>query len=62
MKVPLWKSMPEYVPTNGQVVWVRRMWYSAPSLATWTLAAQTFTYASGLVLPWWAVGKWRAQA
>jgi hypothetical protein len=56
-----WKSMPELVPADAAVVWVRRAYWSVPTLATWDETAQTMTFAGGLVLPWHAMMKWKAQ-
>lgn len=55
-----WKELPGNVPADGVVVWVRRFWFAAPWLGTWSLAGQTFTSASGLVVPWYEVSRWRA--
>jgi hypothetical protein len=54
--------MPEHVPIDGAVVWVRRVYWSVPSLATWDLASATFTFAVGLIVPWYEVMKWKAQS
>jgi hypothetical protein len=51
--------MPQFIPTDGQQVWIRRWWFSDPFKATWTLATQQFTSLSGLILPWWFVARWR---
>lgn len=53
--------MPEAVPTDASVVWVRRVYWSVPSLATWDEAAQEFTFAGGLIVPWYEVMKWKEQ-
>jgi hypothetical protein len=56
-----WQSMPESVPADAAVVWVRRAYWSVPSLATWAEASQEFSFASGLILPWYECMKWKAQ-
>lgn len=56
-----WQSMPESAPIDAAEVWVRRAYWSVPSLATWAEAAQEFTFAGGLVIPWYAVMKWKVQ-
>ena len=53
--------MPELVPADAAEVWVRRAYWSVPTLATWDETAQTMTFAGGLVLPWWAFMKWKSQ-
>jgi hypothetical protein len=61
MPVAKWQSMPESVPIDAAVVWVRRAYWSVPGLATWDDVAQTFTFTAGLVLPWYECMKWKAQ-
>lgn len=46
-------------PEDGEEVWVRRWLLGAPFLATWDLAAQTFTYKGLLVMPWYDVWRWK---
>lgn len=55
-----WHPMPDKLPTDGATVWVRRVTFSSPWLAVWTLAAATFTATvTGLVCPWYAIARWR---
>jgi hypothetical protein len=56
-----WHRLPVLAPADGLVVWVRRWLLGAPFLATWDLAAQTFTAANGLVMPWYDVWRWKHQ-
>jgi hypothetical protein len=57
----VWHELPVVLPGDGATVWVRRYWYGSAWLATWSLAAGTFTAASGLVAPWYVISRWRAQ-
>jgi hypothetical protein len=54
-----WHSMPVHVPVDGSVVWVRRFCFGSAYLATWALAAGTFTAANGLVCSWADVWRWK---
>ena len=54
-----WHSMPVHVPVDGATVWVRRWIWTPAFLATWNLAAQSFTAANGLVTSWDGIWRWR---
>lgn len=56
-----WHELPIEFPTDGHVVWVRRMWWSMKFLATWHVATAEFETSSGFLLPWFVVAKWAAQ-
>lgn len=56
----MWYEMPEHVPNNQQVVWVRRTWFSDPFQATWRTTTQDFLCDNGLLLPWQFVRRWRS--
>lgn len=49
------------LPKGGSTVWIRVYWWQGPPvLATYDDAAFTFTIdATGLVVPAWAVSRWR---
>lgn len=61
MAASLWHVMPDEVPDDEEVVWVRRWYGGAPWLATWYVGTSTFVHASGLVIPWYDVVKWKHQ-
>lgn len=54
-----WYTMPDTVPDDEQLVWVRRQYFGAPWLATYDAEAQTFTHDGGLTLPWYEISRWR---
>ena len=56
-----WNRLPGDVPADGATVWIRRVWFAAPFLATWDEVAQEFTTANGLTLSWAFVDTWRAE-
>lgn len=55
----VWHTLPGTIPVDGSTVYVRRWWMSTPFLGQWSLAAQTFTHASGLTLVWYRVARWK---
>lgn len=63
MAVPPWVAMPQHIPDDEAVVWIRlRDWSGAPFLASYDASAQTFTsVVGGLVAPWHVVARWREQ-
>jgi hypothetical protein len=69
-----WYFIPDYVPTDGQSVWVRLYnGYANPFPAVYSTSAQTFTINSSdilppappdivpIVFPMWMVAKWKAR-
>lgn len=54
-----WQKMPEDVPVDAQVVWVRRFGTGAPFAATWRVATQEFECAGGLMMPWHYAWAWK---
>jgi hypothetical protein len=54
-----WHWLPVTIPADGLEVWVRRTPWSPGFKAVWSLAGQSFTHASGLVLPWYRVYRWK---
>jgi len=57
----MWHSLPDLFPDDAATVWVRRYYFSNPFLATFSVANQEFTSATGYTLPWWAISRWREQ-
>lgn len=55
-----WNQLPLVLPVDGSEVWIRRLFWSAPFVATWSMAGQIFTHSSGMEIPWYMVAKWRA--
>lgn len=58
-----WLTFPGSVPDDEEIVWIRiKYYYSAPFLAEYDTAAQTFTsVTNSIVYPAWAVARWRSQ-
>ncbi len=54
-----WQKMPEDVPTDGQVVWVRRFGTGAAFVATWRVATQEFECTGSLMMPWHYAWAWK---
>jgi hypothetical protein len=58
-----WFKLPNEVPTDGQIVYVRvEYYYSDPFLATFSLSALTFTSVdNAIVYPAWVIARWKPQ-
>lgn len=58
-----WKTIPENVPTDTEVVWVRLNYFSGIAiLAEWDASNQQFTsVTNSIVYPAWIVGRWKSQ-
>lgn len=59
----MWNSIFDTKPANNQVVWIRVIGiYGQLALAQYKKTAQTFTTTvTGIVIPAYQVGRWRAQ-
>jgi hypothetical protein len=56
-----WKRIPDYLPVDATVVWVRQDYWCTPFLATWHLGSGLFTRLDGLTVPWYACQRFRLQ-
>jgi len=58
-----WKTVPEELPVDQSIVWVRiNYWFGQPFLAKWDLASQSFiSEDTDLIYPVWSVMRWKYQ-
>lgn len=59
--VYFWATIPEFIPFDGQLCWVRvKYYYSDPFLATWDETNQQFiSLLGGIIYPAWTIARWR---
>lgn len=59
--LPIWFTLPSYLPFDGQICWVRiKYYYSNPFLAVWDNTLNQFTSVeNSIVYPAWTIARWR---
>jgi hypothetical protein len=58
-----WKSLPDYIPSNGQSVYIR-LWnyFNKPISATYNSSLQTFTSdINNIIFPAYTVYRWKTH-
>lgn len=58
-----WKTLPLNEPADQEEVWVRvKYYYSAPFLATYDEATETFISTVNLITyPAWSIARWKSK-
>jgi hypothetical protein len=59
--LPIWFTLPQYLPFDTQICWIRiKYYYSNPFLAVWDNALKQFTSVDNtIVYPAWTIARWR---